>query len=1067
MTEIGRRRNSQSAKLKTALTAKGGITVPHKTTMKERGLVAWMVYNRVTPNLLMLFLVLGGIFMSTRIKQEVFPEFVLDRISVQVSYPGSSPEDVEQGIVLAIEDAIGGLEGIKEITSTASEGSARVSAELEEGVNAQKLLQDIKQEVDRIGTFPDDAEDPVISSDSHKHQVLRLNLYGDASEGALREVVEQVKDRLLQTPGISQVEVSGGRDFEVKVLIPQEKLRMYGLTLSQVATIIRQSAVEIPGGKLDTASGEILLRIDNSRDWAREFSRIPIITTSSGTTVFLEDLAVVSEGFADSNKMTNYEQQRSMALLVYRVGKQTPIGVSEVTKEAMADIGTNLPPGIHWKITSDRSDVYKQRLELLLKNAFIGLTLVLLLLGLFLEMKLAFWVTMGIPISFLGGLLFLPMFNVSINMISLFAFIIALGIVVDDAIIAGENIYEYRQRGLGFRQAAIEGAKDVAIPIAFSILTNIVAFMPLMFVPGTMGKVWKVVPLVVITVFIISWVESLLILPTHLAHSKQGSGNRLSRWLSRRQQAFGRKFNWFIKHIYGALLNIILHLKFLTVALLGAGLCITFGYVFSGRIGIILMPRVESDRAVVTATLPYGSQLSQTIKVRDQIVGAIERVREQHGGNQLIDGISAEINENVVEVDAYLTSPDIRPLSTREVTNLWRTEVGPIIGLQSSLFESDHGGPGGGAGLSVELSHRDIAILDKASKMLAEELNQFPNVKDIDDGYTPGKPQYSFCINERGHSLGLTATLVGRQVRDAFQGAIALKQQRGANEVTVRVRLPEEQRLSEFDIETMLISTPAGTFVPLADIADVQRGRAYTSITRRDGRRTVMVNADVDPIGESTKIMAALNATVLPKLARTFPGLTYGYEGRESERKESMKSLMQGFVFSLIAIYFLLAIPFRSYIQPAIVMIAIPFGIVGAVLGHLLMGYNLSLMSMMGIIALSGIVVNDSLVLIDYANKQRLKGLNPRAAIRAASIRRFRPVILTTLTTFFGLAPMIFETSRQARFMIPMAISLGFGIVFATIITLGLVPCLYLIIENNRALLQKDEIPTQPEKILI
>ncbi len=1040
--------------------------MPPKTRVKERGLVAWMVHNRVMPNLLMLFLVLGGIFMSTRIKQEVFPEFVLDRISVQVSYPGSSPEDVEQGIVLAIEDAIGGLEGIKEITSTASEGSARVSAELEEGANAQKLLQDIKQEVDRIGTFPDDAEDPVISLDSHTHQVLRLNLYGDATERSLREVVEQVKDRLLQAPGITQVEVSGGRDFEVKVKIPQEKLRMYGLTLSRIADIIRQSAVEIPGGKLDTASGEILLRIDNSRDWARDFRRIPIVTTTSGTTVFLEDLAVVSEGFADSNTLTTYEQQRSMALLVYRVGKQTPIGVSESTKEAMVNIGTSLPPGISWKITSDSSDVYKQRLELLLKNAFIGLTLVLLLLGLFLEMKLAFWVTMGIPISFLGCLLFLPMFNVSINMISLFAFIIALGIVVDDAIIAGENIYEYRQRGLGFRQAAIEGAKDVAIPIAFSILTNIVAFMPLMFVPGAMGKVWKVVPLVVITVFIISWVESLLILPTHLAHSKQGSGNRLGRWLSRRQQAFGRKFNWFIKHIYGALLNRILHLKILTVALLVAGLCITFGYVFSGRIGIILMPRVESDRAVVTATLPYGSPLSQTIKVRGQIVGAIERVREQHGGDKLIDGISAEINENVVEVDAYLTSPDIRPLSTREVTNLWRTEVGPIIGLQSSLFESDHGGPGGGAGLSVELSHRDITILDKASKMLAEELSQFPNVKDIDDGYTPGKPQYSFSINERGHSLGLTAAQVGRQVRDAFQGAIALKQQRGTNEVTVRVRLPEEQRLSEFDIETMLISTPAGIFVPLADIADVQRGRAYTSITRRDGRRTVMVNADIEPIGESTKVMAALNATVLPKLARTFPGLTYGYEGRESERKESMTSLMQGFIFSLMAIYFLLAIPFRSYIQPAIVMVAIPFGIVGAVLGHLLMGYNLSLMSMMGIIALSGIVVNDALVLIDYANKQRLKGLNPRAAIRAASIRRFRPVILTTLTTFFGLAPMIFETSRQARFMIPMALSLGFGIVFATIITLVLVPCLYLIIENNRALLQQDELPAQPEKIL-
>ena len=1025
----------------------------NKMTSEQRGPISWMVFNRVTPNLLMIFLLLGGIFMTSKIKQEVFPEFILDRVSVRVSYPGSSPEEVEQGIVLAIEAAIEGIEGIKEITSTASEGSASVRAELDEDADSQKILQDIKQEVDRISTFPDDTEDPVISIDSRKRQVLRINFFGTVSERSLREVMEQMKDRLLQAPGITQVEISGGRDFEVKVAIPLEKLRMYGLTLEQVARIIGQSAVEIPGGKLDTASGEILLRIDNRRDWAEEFGRIPIITTSRGTTVYLEDLAEVSEGFEDSSRLATYEQQRSMILMVYRVGKQTPIGVSEATYAAMPDITADLPPSINWKITSDRSEIYKQRLHLLMKNAFIGLTLVLVLLSLFLELKLAFWVTMGIPISFLGGLLFLPVFGVSINMISMFAFIIALGIVVDDAIIAGENIYEYRQRGLSYVDAAIEGAKDVAVPITFSILTNIVAFMPLMFVPGVMGKIWKVIPLVVITVFVISWVESLLILPTHLAHSSQRKGNPLRQLLSRYQQAFGRTFNWFVEHIYGSLLDRVLHFKLFTVALLIAALLITFGYVSSGRIGLILMPRVESDRSVVTATLPYGSPMSKAVKVRDQIVGAIERVREQHGGDQLVEGISSLINENTIEVNAYLTSPDLRPLSTREVTRLWRREVGPIVGLQSSIFESDRGGPGSGAGLSIELSHRDITILDKASSMLAEELTQFSNVKDINDGYTPGKPQYNFSINERGRSLGLTPTEVGRQVRDAFQGAIALKQQRGSNEVTVRVRLPESQRFSEFDIETMLIATSSGTFVPLSDIANVVRGRAYTSITRRDGRRTVTVEADVEPIGESTKVMAALNATVLPELANSFPGLSYGYEGRQSQRKESMKGLLQGFLFALISIYFLLAIPFRSYIQPAIVMIAIPFGMVGAVLGHLIMGYNLSLTSMMGIVALSGVVINDSLVLVDYANKRQREGLAPVVAIRKAVLRRFRPVLLTTLTTFGGLAPMIFETSRQARFMIPMAISLGFGIVFATIITLVLVPCLYLIIEDTRIFL--------------
>lgn len=1019
-----------------------------------RGAIAWMVNNRVTPNLLMVFLLLGGLFMSTKIKQEVFPDFELDRITVTVTYPGSSPEEVEKGIILVIEDGLEGIDGIKEITSTASEGVGRVVAELQEGVDSQKILQDIKQAIDRIATFPADAEEPTVSAATSRRQVLRVNLYGEVGEAALREIAEQVKDRLLLEPGISQVEVGGGRNFEVKVEIPLEKLRMYGLTLAGVAAAISQSNVEIPGGKLDTAKGEILLRIDNRRDWAEEFARIPIVTSGSGTTVYLEDLATVAEGFEDSNTLTTYEQQRSMAILVYRVGKQTPIGVSEATREAMIDIGAGLPPGINWKVTSDSSDTYKQRLDLLLKNAYIGLILVLLLLGLFLEMKLAFWVTMAIPISFLGGMLFLPFVDVSINMISLFAFIIALGIVVDNAIIAGENIYEYRQRGMGLVEAAIEGARDVAVPVVFSVLTNIVAFLPLMFVPGIMGKIWKVIPLVVVTLFVISLVEALLILPAHLAHSNQRPGNRLRRWMDARQQQFAGKFNWFVEKVYGSLLDYVLTFKFLTVTVMLVILLITFGYVSSGRIGIILAPRIESDRAVVTATLPYGSPHGRAVEVRDQIVAAAERVRREHGGEQLMEGISASIVENVVEVNAYLTSPEIRPLSTRDVTELWRREVGVIVGLQSSLFESDRGGPGSGVSLSIELSHRDIAILDRASALLAEELGQFGNVKDIDSGYAQGKPQYSFAINERGASLGLTAGQVGRQVRDAFQGAIALRQQRGAHEVTVRIRLPEHQRFSEYDIESMLISTPDGTFVPLADIAEVDSGRAYTSISRREGRRTVTVTANVDPIGESTKVIAALNADVLPELRAAFPGLSHRYAGRESERQEGMASLLQGFLFALICIYFLLAVPFRSYIQPAIVMIAIPFGIVGAVLGHLIMGYSLSLNSMMGIVALSGIVVNNSLVLVDYANKQQRLGLLPQAAIKAASIRRFRPIILTTLTTFFGLAPMIFETSRQARFMIPMALSLGYGILFATFITLVLVPCLYLFIEKYKGVLR-------------
>lgn len=1015
---------------------------------KEQGIISWMIYNRVTPNLIMIALLLGGFYMSSKIKREVFPEFELNTVSISVAYPGSSPEEVEQGIVLAVEEVIRAIDGIKQVDATASEGSARIVAELRDDADAQKAFQDIQQEVDRITTFPVDAEDPIITLDATKHQVLRLNLYGDVSERSLREVVEQVRDRLLLTDGISQVDLMAGRDYEIEVAVPLENLRKYNLTLAQVARILDEASVEIPGGKLETAGGEVLLRVKNRRNWAEDFAAIPIITTPNGSIVQLEDIAEVREGFEDATRFATFNRKPSMQLLVYRVGNQTPIGVSEATQKAMAEIEVDLPPTVGWAISSDQSEIYKQRLDLLLKNAFLGLILVLVLLGAFLELKLAFWVTMGIPISFLGCLLFLPFFNVSINVISMFAFIIALGIVVDDAIIAGENIYEYRQQGLNRIDAAIQGAKDVATPIAYSILTNIVAFAPLALVPGVMGKVWRVIPVVVILVFLFSWLESLLILPSHLAHSKKNGSNPVTRFLGDLQQAFGRKVLYGIHHIYGPLLEKTLQVRYLTAALLLAVLITTAGYVKSGRIRMILSPRVESDQTVATATLPYGSPTAEMERVRDQLLDGLEKIAAGNGKEQLLESVYALINGNVVEINGYLTPPAIRPLSTDAVTQLWRQATGPIVGIESLRYESDRGGPGSGASLAIELSHRDITTLDQASSLLAAGLEEFSPVKDINDGYTPGKIQINYKVNEWGESLGLTTIEVGRQLRNAYQGAVALRQQRGNNEVTVRVRLPMEQRISEFNIESLLITTPAGVFVPLREVATVERGRSYTSITRRDGRRTVTVSADVAPIGESPIIMEALNKTVLPELAATFPGLSYSYTGRQADRQESMASLYSGFLFALGGIYFLLAIPFRSYLQPIMVMIAIPFGIIGAVLGHMIMGYNLSIMSMMGMVALTGVVVNDSLVLVDFANKQQQKGNSPAQAIHAAGVRRFRPVLLTTLTTFGGLAPMIFETSRQARFMIPMALSLGFGIVFATAITLALVPCLYLIIED-------------------
>ena len=1013
-----------------------------------RGPISWMVHNRVTPNLLMIFLLLGGLFMTTRIKQEVFPEFDLDMVTVSVGYSGASPEEVEQGIILAVEEAIRAIDGVKELTAAAVEGNGTVAAELEEGADQQTVYQEIQQEIDRITTFPEDADEPDVSLATHLREVLTIDLYGDVSEMALRETADKVRDRLLQNSGITQVDLAGARDYEILVEVPQDRLRAYGLTLADIAAAINNASTEIPGGSVDTAGGDILLRIKDRRDWAVEFARIPMVTTADGSVVYLEDIAAVREDFEDSDKSAAYDGHRAIGIDVYRVGDQTPMGVAGAVRRAMGEIERDLPAGIGWHISHDMSDVYRQRLELLLKNAFMGLVLVLAVLGLFLEFRLAFWVTMGIPTAFLGSLLFLPVVGVSINMISMFAFIVALGIVVDDAIVAGENIYAYQQQGMGFARAAVFGARDVAMPIAFSILTNVVAFLPLFFIPGTMGKIWKVIPLVVITVFLISWVESLLILPGHLAHIKRRQTGRPTTRLHRWQQGFTRNVARFIDRIYGPFLDLCLRWRTLTVAIGLAVLVVVLSYALSGRIGMILMPRVESDQADVTAVLPVGSPMDKVRAVRDRLSAAMTAVAAENGGDRLLKGVFSRIEENQVEVSAYLTDAGVRPLNTGDVTRLWREKLGPVVGLESLLFESDGGGPGSGAALTVELSHSDIHVLDQASAALAERLAGFSSVKDIDDGYTPGKQQLDFSIRPEGQSLGLTSAEVARQVRNAFSGAEALSQQRGRNEVTVRVRLPESERTSEYHVEQLMIRTPAGPFVPLAEIANVERGRAYTTISRRDARRTVTVSANVEPIGETGQVQAALNSTILPELARDYPGLAYGYQGRQADMKESLQSLLGGFALAMLAVYFLLAIPFRSYSQPLIVMIAIPFGIVGAVLGHLLMGYNLSVMSMMGIVALSGVVVNDSLVLIDYANRQRREGAGLHEAIRVAGLRRFRPIVLTTLTTFGGLAPMIFEASRQARFMIPMALSLGFGILFATVITLILVPCLYLLIED-------------------
>ena len=638
----------------------------HDSHREHHGAIGWMTENRVTPNLLMLICLVGGFFVATQIKQEVFPEFDADMVRIMMVYPGASPEEVERGIILAIEEAVEGLEGVKEITATASEGIASVQVEIEEGADAQRVYQDIKQQVDAITTFPEDAEKPDISLAMMRREVLQLQLYGATTEWVLRELAEQVRDQLLQDEGITQVDLVGTRAYEVAIEVDQDVLRAYNLTLDEIASRVSGSSVEVPGGTIETQAGDIMLRVNERRYWADEFATIPLITSADGAVLRLGDVADVKDTFEETDTYSTYNGMPAVALSVYRVGDQTPIGVSSAAHKAMSQIEASLPPGIHWVVSDDDSDVYRQRLTLLLKNAFYGLALVLLLLGLFLDLRLAFWVTMGIPISFLGCFLFMPSMDLTINMISMFAFIIALGIVVDDAIVVGENIYEYRQRGMTQMRAAILGARDVLLPVTFSILTNIVAFMPLCFVPGMMGKIFRTIPLVVITVFSISWVEALFILPCHLAHGGSLKDRRKG-LIGQLQHHISLGLDRFINKLYAPFLDACIRSRVVVVSLSLAVLIIILGYVASGRIGIILMPRVESDVASVTATLPYGSPLSRVQEIRDRLVASAEKTVQEHGGEQLAEGTFASIEENSIEVLVYLTDPEIRPISSSGV----------------------------------------------------------------------------------------------------------------------------------------------------------------------------------------------------------------------------------------------------------------------------------------------------------------------------------------------------------------------------------------------------------------
>ncbi len=1031
--------------------------IPNKRYL--RGSIGWMASNPVAANLLMVVLIIGGLIVASQVRREVFPYFELTMVTVSVTVSGATPEEMEKSVAQAIEEAVQGLDGVEETTASISTGSASVMIEGTDDVDANVLLQDVKAAVDRITTFPVEAERPTVSLASSRRDAIELVLAGDVDDSSLRYWGELIKEELINDPAITQVELEGVQDHEVWVEVSQDTLRRYGLTMQDVATAIGNTAVQQGGGRVNAASGDILLRLNERRDYAADFANIAIRTNADGSRLLLDDIATVSDTFDDTRKWSEYDGKPALSIEIYSLGNEDPTEVAMATLRIAEKYNQIMPEALHVYEQKNMADVYTQRKDLMTRNAIQGVLLVFLCLSIFLRPSLAFWVSLGIPVSVLGAFWFFTPFGISLNVISMFAFIITLGIVVDDAIVVGENVGAWLERGVDPLEAAVRGTKEVAGPVTFSVLTNMISFMPMLFIPGTMGKVWMVIPLIVIAVFICSLLESVYVLPAHLSHLKKRDGSRKNmkqgsiitlpfRAFSAWQERFSNTFMNFVQNSFGPFVVKVLEKRYITVAVGIAILLVTIGYVASGRLGFDLMPRVESDFAFAQATIPAGTSRTELHRVKDAMVAAAREVVDANGGEALSTGIQAEVRDTKIMVLVHLVDPDIRPLATEEVVELWRKAVGVIPGVESLVLQADRGGPGSGSGLTVRLSHRDTAVLEQAAEELGSMLATYSGVGDVDLGTSRTMRQFDVRLTPLAEQLGFSAQDVSHQLRYAFEGITALRQQRGNSEVTVRVRLPENDRTQEATFEELVLRTPSGQEVLMRDIVYIDDGRADSTIKHTNGRRTADVTANISPASATGAMMTVIAQEAMPQLLAGYDGLSWEFGGRQSDMADSTTAMILGLAMALLGIYALLAIPFKSYTQPLIIMMSIPFGIVGAVIGHLVMGYSLSVISLFGIVALSGVVVNDSLVLIDFANKARLEGMNAFDAVQQAAVQRTRPILLTTLTTFLGLMPIIFETSRQAKFLIPVALSLGFGILFATFICLLLVPAFYLVLED-------------------
>ena len=1031
-----------------------------------RRLISATVHNSVAANLLMLVIIVVGGMSAYNLRRETFPQISFDIIQVRTIFPGATPEEIEESVVVKIEEAIQSVEGIQDLFSQARESSGVVLARLKPGTNNRRALEDIQSQVEKIDTFPEDAEPPQYEELSERRKVINIAIYGEQPERTLKEVATRVRDDLLASEFISQIRLVGTRDYEISIEVSEESLRRHGLTFEEIRRVVQRSSLNLPGGSIRTPTQDIVVRTAGQRYTGLEFALLPLLTRDDGTVVTLDEVARVSDGFVDAWRIGRFNGTPSVLVSVYRTSEEDALIISDAVRAYVAEQAPRLPEGLSMSVWADDSAVTKSRLELLGRNGLQGLFLVLLSLWLFMNLRLAFWVAVGLVVALLGGLWILILYGGTLNMITMFAFIMALGMLVDDAIVVGENIYSHWRRGKPPVQAAIDGAAEVAMPVIGAVSTTVAAFVPLFIMEGILGKFVAIMPVAVVAVLLGSLLECMLILPPHLAHALPEGGHRrhrrgVRRLAQRVRGGIDGALDWFIESVYMPALRRAMAWRLVVAASALSVLMLMLGLLLGGHLSFELFPDRDTDTIMARVTLPQGTPLAQTAATTARLEAAARRLDDHfraaepgHGGvvRQIMTvvGINTdfepEVGSHIGEVTVELLAAEQRGIPSTVMADKWRDLAGDVPDALELIFMSEDIFPVGKP-IEVRLMGDNFADMRDAAARLQAELAAYPGVLDISNDFRPGKMEVQLALKPAGRVLGITLADLAGQVNQGFFGAEALRLQRGRDDVKVVVRYPEAERRSLGDLDSIRIRTPDGSEVPFHEVATATLRRGFSVIKRSDRQRALSIMADVDTTkANAEKILADLQANVLPRLLADYENMRYSFEGQHKETERSVGSLFRGFIIAMLLVYTILAVIFRSYAQPLVVMSVIPFGLIGAVIGHLIMGHVLSLISLFGLVALSGVLVNDSLVLVDFINRGRAQGTPLFEAVLAGGRQRFRAIVLTSVTTVAGLSPILFEKSVQAQFLIPMAISMSFGLLGATALVLVLVPALYLLL---------------------